>query len=159
MAQYNSLNVKLSNSQLNKLKSAMKNRTEVVLRLTLNMIGKSDNQTNFLHNLLLTKRQVANFCKGFENYLSADITLSKTQLSKMIQPRVFLGRVLDPLLKARLPLMKNVLQPLTKSVLIPLGSIAAASAADARTNKKSLKLGNNSTNNIKRRNGRHYENS
>ena len=56
MIQYNSLNVKLSNSQLNKLKSAIKNETEVVLRLSSNMIG--DNETNFPHKLLLTNRQV-----------------------------------------------------------------------------------------------------
>ena len=54
MAQYNSLNIKLSNSQLNTLKSATKNETEVVLRLSSNMIG--DDETNFLHKLLLTKR-------------------------------------------------------------------------------------------------------
>ena len=53
MTQYNSFNVKLSNSQLNKLKSAIKNETEVVLRLSSNMIG--DNETNFPHQLLLTK--------------------------------------------------------------------------------------------------------
>ena len=56
MTQYNSLNVKLSNSQLNKFKSAIKNETEVVLRLSSNMIG--DNETNFPHKLLLTNRQV-----------------------------------------------------------------------------------------------------
>ena len=58
MKQYNSLNVKLSNSQVNKLKSAIKNETEVVLTLSLNMIG--DKETNFLHKLLLTNRQVSN---------------------------------------------------------------------------------------------------
>ena len=58
MKQYNSLNVKLSNSQVNKLKSAIKNETEVVLTLSLNMIG--DKETNFPHKLLLTNRQVAN---------------------------------------------------------------------------------------------------
>ena len=56
MTQYNSFNVKLSNSQLNKFKSAMKNENEVVLRLLLNMIG--DNKINFPHKLLLTNRQV-----------------------------------------------------------------------------------------------------
>ena len=61
MTQYNSLNVKLSNSQLNKLKSAIKNETEVVLRLSSNLIG--DNETNFPQKLLLTNRQVANFVK------------------------------------------------------------------------------------------------
>ena len=61
MTQYNSLNVKLSNSQLNKLKSAIKNKTEVVLRLSSNMIG--DDKTTFPHKLLLTNRQVANLVK------------------------------------------------------------------------------------------------
>ena len=77
MTQYNSLNVKIPNSQLNKLKSAIKIETEVVLRLSSNMIG--DNETTFPHKLLLTNRQVANLRKAFANYLSADIKLSKTQ--------------------------------------------------------------------------------
>ena len=63
MAQYNSLNVKLSNSQLNKLKPAIKNETEVVLRLSPNMTG--NNETNFLHKSLLTDRQVSSLCKSF----------------------------------------------------------------------------------------------
>ena len=63
MTQYNSLNVKLSNSQLNKLKSAIKNETEIVLRLSSNMIGNSDDETNFPHKLLLSNKQVANLCK------------------------------------------------------------------------------------------------
>ena len=88
MTQYNSLNVKLSNSQLNKLKSAIKNETEVVLILSSNMIG--DNETNFSRKLLLTNRQIANLRKAFANYLSTDIKLSKTQLSKMIQSGGFL---------------------------------------------------------------------
>ena len=76
MTQYNSLNVKLSNSQLNKLKSAIKNETEVVLRLSSDMIG--DNKTNFPHKLLLTNRQVTNLRKVFAKKSSADIKLSKT---------------------------------------------------------------------------------
>ena len=78
MTQYNSLNVKLSNSHLIKFKSAIKIETEVVLRLSSNMIG--DNETNFPHKLLLTNRQVLNLCKAFSNHLSAEIKLSKTQL-------------------------------------------------------------------------------
>ena len=81
MTQYNSLNVKLSNLQLNKFKSAIKNETEVVLRISSNMI--SVNETNFPHKLLLTNRQVANLCKAFANHSSADIKLLKTQLSKI----------------------------------------------------------------------------
>ena len=76
MTQYNSLNVKLSNLQLNnKLKSAIKNETEVVLKLSSNMIG--DDEINFPHKLL-TSRQVSNLCKAFSSYLSTDIKLSKT---------------------------------------------------------------------------------
>ena len=96
MTQYASLNVKLSNSQLNKLKSAIKNETEVVLRLLSNMIG--DNETNFPHKLLLTNRQVSNLRKAFANNSSTEIKLSKTQVSKMIQSGGFLGRLLGPLL-------------------------------------------------------------
>ena len=75
MTKYDSLNVKLSNSQLNKFKSAIKNETEVVLRLSSNVIG--DNETNFPHKLLLTNRQVANLRKAFVNYLSTDISYQK----------------------------------------------------------------------------------
>ena len=88
MTQYNSLNVKLSNSQLNKFKSVIKNETEVALRLSSNMIG--DNETDFPHKLSLTNRQVANILKVFANNSSANIKLSKTQLSKMIQSVGFL---------------------------------------------------------------------
>ena len=56
MTQYNSLNVKLSNSQLNKLQSAMKNETEVVLRLPSNIISNSDDETNFPHKSSLTDK-------------------------------------------------------------------------------------------------------
>ena len=77
MTLYNSLNVKLSNSQLNKLKSAIKNETEIVLRLPSNMIGNSNDETNFPHKLLLTNRQVSNLCKAFGNNSSADIKLPK----------------------------------------------------------------------------------
>ena len=73
MTQCNSLNVKLLNSQLNKFKSAIKNKNEVVLRLSSNMIG--DNETNFPRKLLLTNRQVANLRKAFENHLLTDIKL------------------------------------------------------------------------------------
>ena len=136
MTQYNSLNAKLSNSQLNKFKSAIKNKTEVVLRLSLNMIG--DDETNLPHKLLLTNRQVANLRKAFANHLSTDIKLSKTQLSKMIQSGGFLGR----LLKTGLPLIKNAIKPLAKSSLIPLGLTAAASAAVAGIHKKIFGSGN-----------------
>ena len=134
MTQCNSLNVKLSNSQLNKLNSAIKNETEVVSRLPSNMFG--DNETNSPLKLLLTDRQVASLRKSFANNSSADIKLSKTQLSKMRISGGFLSRLLGPLLKTGLPLIKNVIKPLSKSVLIFLGLTAAASAADTGIHKK-----------------------
>ena len=93
MTQYNSLNIKLSNSKLNKLTSAIKNEIDVVLRLSPNMIGNSTDETNFPHKLLLTNRQVANLRKAFAKHTSTDIKLSKSQLSKMIQSGGFLGRL------------------------------------------------------------------
>ena len=144
MTQYNSLNVKLSNSQL-KLKSSIKNETDVVLRISSNMVGNSNDNTNFPKELLLTNRQVANIRKAFAKNTSTDIKLSKTQLSKMIQSGGFLDKILGPLLKTELPLIKNVIKPLAKSVLILLGLTAAASAADAGIHKKILGSDHNNT--------------
>ena len=73
-----SLNLKLSNLQLNKLKSAIKSKTEVFLRLTSNMIGNFHDQINFPRELLLSKRQVANLCKSFANNSSTRTKLSKS---------------------------------------------------------------------------------
>ena len=137
MTQYNSLNVKLSNSQLNKLKSSVKNETDVVLRISSNMVGDSNDNTNFPHELLLTNRQVANIRKAFANHSSIDIKLSKTQLSKMIQSGGFLGNLLGKLAG---PSMK-VAMPLAKNVLAPLGLSAAMSAIDRSIKKKMLGSG------------------
>ena len=93
-------------------------------------------------------RQVANLWKAFANNLSADIKPSKTQLSKMIQSGEFLGRLLGPLKKAGLPLMKKVIKLLGKNVLIPLGLTAAVSAAVVGTHTKKFRFWNNNTNNI-----------
>ena len=125
MTRYNNLNVKLSNSQLNKLKSAIKNKTDVVLRLSSNMIGNLDDETNFPHKLFLTNRQIANLRKAFAKHTSTDIRLSKTQLSKMIQSAEFLGRLLGLLLRTGLPLMKSLIKPLAQIVLVSLGLTAA----------------------------------
>ena len=92
MTQYKPLNVKLSNSQLNKLKSAIKNETEVIKRISPNMIGDSNDETHFPHELLLTDRQVSSIRKAFSNNSSVDIKFSKTQLSKIIQSGGFLGK-------------------------------------------------------------------
>ena len=118
MTQYNSLNVKLSNSQINKLKSAMKNGADVVLRLSSNMIGNSNDEANFPHKLLLTNRQAANINKDFANHTSTNIKLSKAQLTKM-QQSGFL-RFLAPLLNS-----------LLKSVIKPLGMLGLTAAASA----------------------------
>ena len=112
MTQYNSLNEKLSNSHLNKLKFAIKNKTEVVLRLSSSMVG--DDEPNFPHKLLLTNRQVANLHTAFADKSTTDIKLSKTQISKMMQSGGFLVRLVGPLLKTGLPLKKNLIKPLAK---------------------------------------------
>ena len=100
------------------------------MRLSSNMIGNSNDETTFPHELLLTNRQVANLHKAFASNSSTGIKLSKTQLPKMIQSGGFLGRFFGPLLKEGLPLIKNIIKPLAKSVLIPFGLTAAALAAD-----------------------------
>ena len=84
MTQYNTLNVELSNPQLNKLKSATKNGTGVTLNLSSNLIGSSHDETNFSHKLLLTNTEVSKISKVFLNGSSANIKFSKTQWSKMI---------------------------------------------------------------------------
>ena len=134
MTYYNSLNVKLSNSQLNKLKSSIKNETDVVLRISSNMVGNSNDNTNFPHELLLTNRQVANIRKAFAKNTSTDLKLSKTQLSKVIQSGGFLGNLLGKLTGQ---LMK-VAMPLAKNVLASLGLTAAMSAIDESIKKRCL---------------------
>ena len=137
MTQYNSLNVKLSNSQLSKLKSSVKNETDVVLRISSNMVSNSNDNTNFPHELFLTNRQVANIRKSFTRNTSIDIKLSKTQLSKMIQSGRFLRNLLGKLAG---PLMKVAMQ-LAKNVLVPLGISAAMSAIDGSIKKRCLVQG------------------
>ena len=80
MTQCNKVNVKLSTSQLNRLKSAIKNKNDAVIRLSPSMIGDSKVKTNFPHELLLTNRQVSSIRKAFANNSSVDIKFSKAQL-------------------------------------------------------------------------------
>ena len=136
MTQYNSLNVKLSNSQPYKLKSGIKNDTEVTLKILLNVVDDCSDETNFPYKLLLTNTLVSKLRKAFANNSSVNIKLPKTKLHKTGQSGDVLGRLLGLLLKTGLPLMKNVLKPLAKSVLIPLGLTAAASVTDAAIHKK-----------------------
>ena len=105
------------------------------------MIGNSDDKINFQHELSLTNRQAANLREAFANNSSSDIKVSKNQLSNTLQSEGFLGRRIDPLLKPGLPLMKNLMKPLAKSVLIPIGLSAASPAADSEIHKKILRSG------------------
>ena len=91
MTQYNTLNVELSNSQLNKLKSTIKNGTEVTLNISSNLIGSSNDETNVPRKLLLTNTQVSKIRKAFANGSSANIEFSKTQLSKIVQSGGLIG--------------------------------------------------------------------
>ena len=100
------------------------------------------NGNNLPHELLLTTIQKTKVRNAFNNSMSTDLKLSKAQINKIIQSGGFLSRLLGPLLKTGLPLIKNVIKPLAKSVLIPLGLTATASAADAGIHKKILGSGN-----------------
>ena len=80
-------------SQLHTLKSGIKNGTEVTLSFSSNVVGNSNDEINFRQKLLLTNRQISGLCKAFANNSSANMKLSKTQLSKIGQPGVFLGRL------------------------------------------------------------------
>ena len=103
---------------------------------------------NLPHELLLTTRQTTKLRNAIENNMSTDIKLSKAQISKTIQSGRFLGKLLGPLLTGLL-FIKNVIKPLAKSVLISLGLIAAASAADAGMQKIYTWSWNNNFNNYK----------
>ena len=138
MTHYNTLNIKLSNSQLNKLKSAIKNGTKVTLNLSSNVVRDSKNEKNFSHKLLSTNKQVSKLLKAFANNSSANKKLSKTQLHKTVKSGGLLGRALGPLLKTRLPLVGNVLKPLAKNILIQSVLTAAASGTAAVIHRKML---------------------
>ena len=107
MVEYSTINAKLSDSQLNKLKSAIKNKQGTTLRMSSRMF----NGNNLPHELLLTTRQTTKLRNAIENNMAADIKLSKAQISKVIQSGVFLGKLLGPLLKTGLPLLKSVIKP------------------------------------------------
>ena len=95
-----------------RLKNAVKNRKDLTLRMNIKMF----NGSNLPHELLLTTRQKAKLRNTFENNISTNIKLSKTQISKLIHPEGFLGSLLGklagPLIKVAVPLAKNILAPL-----------------------------------------------
>ena len=132
MVEYTKVNVKSSNTQIKKLKDTVKNNTGTTLRISLKMF----NYNNLPHELLLTTRQKTKIRNAFNNNMSTDLKLFEAQVNKIIQSGGFLSKLLGPLLKTGLPLIQNVIKPLPKSVLIPLGLTAAASAADAGLHKK-----------------------
>ena len=105
MAQYRTLNIKLSTSQLNKLKLGIKNGTEVTWKISSYVVGDSNDENNFPYKLLLTNTQVSKLREAFANGSSANTKLSKTQLHKIGQSGELLGRLLGPLLKTGLPLI------------------------------------------------------
>ena len=106
----------MSNSQLNKLKSGIKNGTEVTLKISLNVVGDSNDENCFLHKLLSTNTPVSKLRKAFAHNFLANVKLTKTQLHKIGQLGGFLGKPLGPLLKTGLPLIRNVLKTLAKSI-------------------------------------------
>ena len=138
MVEYTKVNVEFLDIQIKILKEAVKSNTGTILRINFKMFNG-----NYLpHELLLTTRQKTKIRNAFNNNRSTDLKLSKAQINKIIQSGGFLSKSLGPLLKTGLPLIKNVIKPLAKSVLIPLRLTAAASAADAGIHKKILGLGN-----------------
>ena len=100
------------------------------------------NGNDIPHELLLTTRKKTKQRNSFNNNMSTDLKLCEAQISRIIQFGGFLGRILGPLLKTGLPLIKNVIKPLAKIVLIPFGLTAVASAADVEIHKKILESGN-----------------
>ena len=101
MVEYKKVNVKLSDLQLNKLKSAVKNQAGTTLRMNVRMFDGN----NLPHKLLLTTIQTSRLRNAIENDMSTDIKLSRAQMSKIIQSGGFLGRLIGPLLKMELPLI------------------------------------------------------
>ena len=123
MVEYSKVNVKLSDSQIKKLKDAVKDNTGTTLRISLKMFNGND----LPHELLLIARQKTKVRNAFNNNMSTDLKLSKAQIVKIIKFAGFLGSLLSKLAG---PLMKVAIL-LAKNVLAPLGITAAASVLDA----------------------------
>ena len=134
MVKYSKVNVRLSNTQLKKLKNAVKDNIGTTLRINLKMFDGND----LPHELLLTARQKTKLRNAFNNNASADINFPKAQIAKIIQSGGFLESLLS---KLACPLMK-IAVPLAKNVSAPLGITASASAIDAGIQKKKHGSGN-----------------
>ena len=141
MVQYSKLNIKLTDTQLKKLKTALKNKTGTSLRMNLKM----RNGNNLSHELLLTTKQKTKLGHEFNNNMSTDLKLSKAQISKIIRSGGFLGLLLSkltgPLIKVAIPLEQNVLAPLRIT--------AAASSVDAGIQKNTWFWNSNFNNLLK----------
>ena len=128
MVEYCKINCKLTNVQLNKFKKAVKSNEGATLSLGIEIFNKDE----LPHELLLTTRQNTKLRNAINNNLATDIKLSKAQIKKLIQSGGFFGKLLSKLAG---PLMKAAL-PLAKNVLAPLGLTAAVSAIDGSIQKK-----------------------
>ena len=128
MVEYSKVNVKLSDTQLKKLKTAVKNKTGTTLRMSLKMFNRND----LPHELLLTTKQKTKLRNAFNNNMSTDLQISKAQISKIIQCAEFLGSLLS---KLAVTLMKVAI-PLAKKVSASLGITAATWAIDAGIQKE-----------------------
>ena len=139
MVEYSKVYVKLADTQLNKLKTAVKDNAGTTLRMNFKMFNENDSA----QELLLKRRQKTKLRNAINNNMSTDIQFSKAQISKMIQSGGFLGSLLSKLAG---PLMK-VAVPLVKNILASLGITVAASAVYAGINppppqkKKNMVLG------------------
>ena len=140
MVEYSKVNIKLSDTQLKKLKTAVKNKTGAVLRISLKMFNGND----LSHEFLLTTRQKTKLRNAFNNNVSTNLKLPKAQISKIIQSGQFLGSLLSKLAG---PLIKVAIS-LAKNFLAPFGITAAASAIDAGIQKNTC-FWNNNFNNFK----------
>ena len=142
MVQYSKVNVKLPDTQLKKLKTAVKNKTGATLKINFKMFNGND----LPHELLLTTRQKTKLRYALNNNMSTDLKLSNAQIPKIIQSGGFLGSLLNKLAG---PLMKVAI-PLAKNFLALLGITAAASGIDAGIQKKKHTwFWNNNFNNFK----------
>ena len=132
MVEYNKVTVKLSDTQLKKLNSAVKNKTGTTLGMSLKLYDEND----LPHELLLTTRQKTKPRNVFNSNISTDINISKVQISKSIQTVGFLGLLLNKLAD---PLMK-VAVPLAKNILARLGITAVASVIDTGIKKNMVQV-------------------
>ena len=128
MVEYNKVNLKLSDTQLKKVKNAVKNKAGTTSRIILKMF----NGNNLPHELSLTTRQKTKLRNAFNNNMSTDLRLSKAQIFNIIQSGGFLASLLSKISG----LLMKIVVPLAKKVLAPSGITATASAIDAGIQKK-----------------------